>query len=86
MLGGPPATAVASGPFQRDFIFANRFDYAGMHEIGATALEFRARRRSLPTGYLTPAALMICLTAEETSGPIPSPGIRVMVCFIVAIF
>jgi hypothetical protein len=31
----------------------------------------------------TPAALIISLTAAETSGPIPSPGIKVMVCFIV---
>ena len=34
---------------------------------------------------LTPATSKICLIDSEISGPIPSPGIRVQVCFDLAV-
>ena len=39
MLGGPPATAVAIGPFSATPVFANRLNHAGLHEIRAAPLE-----------------------------------------------
>ena len=81
MLGAPPATAVASGPFNATLFL--RMD-STTPECMKSALGRPVSGRVAISSHwmLTPAAWMICCTAEETSGPIPSPGMRVMVWVI----
>ncbi len=80
-LGKPSPTGVVTGPFRAILFLVNESSSA----LGIVVLCFfnaLAPARCVSHSMFTPAALMIASVGFVTSGPIPSPGINVTVCFI----
>ena len=76
----PVPTGVVTGPFSATLFL--RIESSTSWGRGSPNRE----RASAPTKYFshstsTPAHSMICTTAAVTSGPMPSPGRRVILCF-----
>ena len=84
MLGGPSATAVAIGPFSATCV--RRTDSTACSRGNSpTRLPSSSGAANTSHSTETPEASTICVAAFATSGPIPSPGSRVILCVIVSI-
>ena len=83
-LRAPPAIAVAIGPFSATCV--RRTDSTACSR-GNSPTRFPPSSGAANTSHSTetPEASTICLAAFATSGPIPSPGRRVILCVIVSI-
>src|SRR5574337_1093647 len=85
MLGGPSAIGVAMGPFSATRL--RRTDSTAWACADSLPRRSTGVRADTSSHWMeTPVALMIRCAACATSGPMPSPGIRVTMCGIETVY